>query len=220
MNRSRVSPNTPLVKTRRSMNPIHSPRPASGPRWQFLPLLFLLTAPLALAHPGHGQAVGLAAGFEHPLSGWDHLIAMIAIGLWAAQLGGRALWAVPAAFVGTMAGAAAFGHCFGAIPGTEQGIAASVLVIGLLLAGAVRLPTPAAAALVGVFAVFHGIAHGAEMPATAAGASYGLGFLAATALLHAAGVGAGVAAARISTRMPRYAGWGIVAACALALTAR
>ena len=202
------------------MNPQKSPSLSSSFRWLHIPILLVATAPFAFAHPGHGPAVGLAAGFAHPFSGWDHLVVMVAVGLWAAQLGGRALWAVPAAFVGTMAGAAVFGHWVGVIPGTEQGIAASLMVCGLLLAAAVRLPTAGAAALVGVFAVFHGLAHGAEMPATAAGASFGLGFLAATALLHAAGVTLGVASARISSGLPRYAGWGIAAAGAAAVLVR
>ena len=147
--------------------------------------LLLVAAPLAQAHPGHEGhdfTWDFSGGFAHPLSGWDHLLAMIAVGLWAAQLGGRARWLVPSAFVGVMALGAALGHAGLMFPGVEQGIAASVLVLGLLIATAVRLPVAAGMALVGLFAGFHGIAHGAEMPATAGGLSYGAGFILATAL--------------------------------------
>ncbi len=155
----------------------------------------LLALPvLAQAHPGHdGHELtwDFNGGFTHPLSGWDHLLAMIAVGLWAAQLGGRARWLVPVAFVGVMTLGAALGRTGVIFPGMEQGIAASVLVLGLLIAAAVRLPVTAGMALVGVFAIFHGFAHGAEMPGTAGGLFYGAGFVVATALLHAIGVGSG-----------------------------
>ena len=175
----------------------------------------LLALPaLAQAHPGHdGHDLtwDFSSGFAHPLSGWDHLLAMIAVGLWAAQLGGRARWLVPAAFVSVMTLGATLGRTGIIFPGVEQGIAASVLVLGLLIATAVRLPVTAGMALVGVFAIFHGFAHGAEMPATAGGLLYGAGFIAATALLHAAGVGLGVFAARTSANATKYAGWAIAA---------
>jgi urease accessory protein len=180
--------------------------------------LLLLFPALAHAHPGHdGHELtwDFSGGFAHPLSGWDHLLAMMAVGLWAAQLGGRARWFVPSAFVGVMALAAVFGHFYGTIPGTEQGIAASILILGLLIATAARLPVAAGMALVGVFAVFHGVAHGAEMPATAGGLSYGAGFVVATALLHAVGLGLGMALKKQPT-LARFAG-GAVAAGALAL---
>ena len=154
-----------------------------------LAALFLPT--LAGAHPGHG-AGGVVNGLAHPLQGLDHLLAMLAVGLWAAQLGGRARWAVPAAFVGAMAVGGALGMAGAGLPLAEQGIAASVLILGLLIAAAVRLPLVAGAALVGIFALCHGYAHGAEMPETAAGAVYALGFAGATALLHGCGFGLGV----------------------------
>jgi urease accessory protein len=175
-------------------------------------LLFLAAASAASAHPGHTPADGLASGFAHPLGGWDHLLAMLAVGLWAAQLGGRACWRVPAAFAGIMALSAVAGHFLGAVPGIDQGIAASVLALGLLVAGAVRLPVSTGMALVGIFAIFHGVAHGAEMPATAGGLAYGAGFLAATALLSAVGVGLGLAGARFARIAPRLIGLGIAAA--------
>ena len=152
---------------------------------------FLSLAGFAQAHPGHGGG-GFASGFAHPLHGLDHLLAMLAVGLWAAQLGGRAWWAVPACFVGVMACGGALGMMGVGLPFAEQGIAASVLILGLLIAAAVRLPLAAGVALVGLFALCHGYAHGAEMPETAAGAVYALGFAGATALLHGCGFGLGV----------------------------
>jgi len=182
-----------------------------------LPIFFLASTSVALAHPGHGPADGIGAGFAHPLSGWDHLLAMLAVGIWAAQL--RAPRLIPAAFLLLLAVGAAGGHLLGAVPGVEQAIAASVLVLGLLLARAVKLPVSIAAAIVGTFAVFHGLAHGAEMPATAGGLAYGAGFLAATALLLTAGVGLGMLSLRRSARLPQIAGWAIAAAgVALVLT--
>jgi urease accessory protein len=180
-------------------------------------LALLSALPLiASAHPGHagGHDFGwdFSGGFAHPFSGWDHLLAMIAVGLWAAQLGGRARWLVPAAFVGVMTLGAVLGHGGHAFAGLEQGIAASVLVLGLLVASAARLPLAGGMGLVGLFALFHGMAHGAEMPATAAGLEYGIGFVLATALLHAAGVGLGMLGARRSTLISRIAGVGIALA--------
>jgi len=178
-------------------------------------VLFFAAASAASAHPGHSPADGIASGFSHPLGGWDHLLAMLAIGLWAAQLGGRARWSVPATFVGITALTAVAGHFIGALPGIDQGIAASVVALGLLIACAARLPAFAGLALAGVFAISHGLAHGAEMPATAGGLAYGAGMLAATATLHAAGVALGLAAARLSSRTPQLIGLGVAAAGAL-----
>ena len=176
----------------------------------------LAVTPWASAHPGHDGGHDLtwdfSGGLAHPLSGVDHLLAMIAVGLWAAQLGGRARWLVPLAFVGVMTLGAVLGHAGLAFSGIEQGIAASVLVLGLLIATSVRLTVAAGMALAGVFALFHGLAHGAEMPATAGGLSYGMGFIAATCLLHLAGIGLGTLAARRSDKIASYAGWGITAA--------
>ncbi len=151
---------------------------------------------LAQAHPGHdGHELtwDFASGAAHPLSGWDHLSAMVAVGLWAAQLGGRSRWLVPSAFVGVMAFGSTLGRSGLVWPGLEQGIAASIVVLGILIASAARLPALACVVLVGVFALFHGVAHGAEIPATAGGLGYGVGFLATTALLHLAGLALGSA---------------------------
>lgn len=160
--------------------------------------LLLLSAQAALAHPGHGGAAGLAHGFAHPFSGADHLLAMVAVGLLAAAQGGRALWAVPLAFLGMMAVGGMLGAAGTALPFVEAGIGLSLVAFGLAAAFGAGLPLAAALALVGAFAVVHGDAHGAEMPETASGLAYGLGFLAASALLHLAGLGLGLAAGRIA----------------------
>jgi urease accessory protein len=166
-----------------------------------------LYAGAASAHTGHHAVTGFVSGLSHPLSGLDHLLAMLAIGLWAAQQGGRALWAVPAAFVGTMVlgGALALGGM--ALPQVETGIAASVLVLGLLVATRQRWGVPAGMAIAAGFALFHGYAHGLEMPQASAPALYALGFVLATAFLH----GVGIAASRIGRHAIQAAGVGIAA---------
>jgi len=140
---------------------------------------------------------------------------MVAVGLYAALLGGRALWLVPATFVGVMAIGGAVGAAGYPLPYTEIGIALSVIVLGLAVALRASLPTLAAMALVGLFAIFHGHAHGAEMPADAAAVSYATGFMLATALLHGAGIAIGLAAGRLAER----GGWRVaqVAGGAIAL---
>jgi len=170
----------------------------------------LAAIPAAMAHPGHGPESGLAAGLAHPFSGWDHVLAMAAVGYWAAQM--RAPRLLPTAFLLAMALGALAGQWTGPVAGAEQAIAASVLVLGLLIARQVRMPAAAGAALVGAFALFHGAAHGAEMPATAGALSYGLGFAAATAILLAAGVAAGSLASRMTPRASRAPGWAVAAA--------
>ncbi len=162
----------------------------------------LLLPQWALAHegPAHVHAAGFVQGFLHPLGGLDHLLAMVLVGLLAVQLGGRAIVALPAAFLALMAAGGAAGLAGLALPFVELGIAASVVALGAALAFAVRAPVAAAALVVGGFALFHGFAHGAELPAGAGASAYAAGFLLATALLHAAGVGLGVMLARLSER--------------------
>lgn len=162
-------------------------------------LVLAITAPAAWAHGQgvHTHDAGLLAGMLHPFSGLDHLLAMVAVGLWAAQQGGRALWALPASFVGAMAVGAMLGLSGVAFAGMEAGIALSVLALGALVASRRRLLLPLAAALTGLFALCHGIAHGQEMPLAASPWSYGFGMLAATALLHGAGVLAGCTLRRL-----------------------
>ena len=160
-------------------------------------LLTILLPTAALAHPGHGDTVGLAYGFMHPIGGLDHVLAMVAVGVFAFVLGGRALWLVPASFVGMMAAGFLLGAAQVEVPFVELGIALSSVVIGGVAAMGRPMPVAAAAALVGVFAVFHGHAHGAEMPANAAGFEYAVGFMLATALLHLSGIGGAMGVARL-----------------------
>lgn len=150
----------------------------------------------AFAHLDPAEHGSLAAGFSHPLFGLDHILAMIAVGLWAAQQGGRAIWMVPAAFVGTMAigFAAAIGGM--PLPFVEPVILASVIFVGIAIALALPIPNAAVAALVGFFAFFHGHAHGGELGGAGAW-EFALGFVVATALLHAAGLAIGLLVARL-----------------------
>jgi urease accessory protein len=153
----------------------------------------------AFAHISPTEHGSLMAGLSHPLLGADHVLAMIAVGLWAAQIGGRSLWTVPAAFVATMALGFALAVAGAPLPFVEPAILASVVVLGLVVATAARLGGPAAAAVVAVFALFHGHAHGGEL-GTAGAWSFAAGFMIATALLHIAGAGFGVGLARLSDR--------------------
>lgn len=164
-------------------------------------LLALFTPALAEAHPAlPGHTHGFSNGLIHPLTGWDHLLAMTAVGLWAVQCGRRALWFVPLAFVSVMTLGGILGMAgMGQIPLVEQGIAASVLILGIFIATATCLPLPAGAFVIGIFALFHGYAHGAEMPATASGWLYGLGFVLATVSLHLFGLGLGLTAQRLNS---------------------
>jgi urease accessory protein len=148
-----------------------------------------LLLPVAEAHTFGAQGAGLTAGLAHPFMGLDHLLAMIAVGIWAGQLGGRAVWIIPLIFVSVLAAAAGLGPLGFALPLVEPAIACSVLVLGLLIAGSIRLPTIAGASLVGLFALLHGYAHGLELPQAASPALYGFGFVLATTLLHGLGIG-------------------------------
>lgn len=168
-----------------------------------LTALFVLIPTAAFAHPGHGDAVGFAAGFLHPIGGLDHILAMVAVGVFAFVLGGRALILVPLAFVGMMAVGFLLGVGGVDVPFVELGIALSSVVIGGVAALGKPMPVAAAMALVGAFAVFHGHAHGAEMPATASSFEFALGFIAATAVLHAAGIAAAMAGAKLVGRFGR-----------------
>jgi urease accessory protein len=150
--------------------------------------LLSLTAGPAFAHPGH-EVSSFAAGVAHPLSGIDHIAVMVAVGLWAALKGGRALWAWPAAFVGVMLIGGALGMAHVALPFVEPGILASVVVLGLMVTLAVDLPVAAGAAIVGAFALLHGHAHGSEVAENIGGIEYMAGFALATATLHLVGIG-------------------------------
>lgn len=163
------------------------------------------TAMPAFAHTGVGAHGGLAAGFTHPLLGLDHLLAMIAVGLFAAARGGKALWLVPLAFVAMMAGGGALAMAGIQVPMVELGIALSVVVLGGAVALRLSLPVAGAMALAGAFALFHGHAHGAEMPAGASAFTYAAGFVAATAMLHGIGIAIGMAAGYGSRRTGQWA---------------
>lgn len=158
--------------------------------------LLALAPSLAFAHTGVGDAHGFAHGFGHPMTGLDHVLAMVTVGIFAWQLGGRAVWAVPATFVVLMAAGGALGLSGIEIPFVEIGIALSVVVLGAVVAFGIKAPLAAAMAVAGLFAIFHGHAHGAEMPEDASGLAYGAGFMLATALLHLAGLGLGMAIGR------------------------
>jgi urease accessory protein len=156
----------------------------------------MFAATPALAHVGLHDQGGFMHGLAHPVGGMDHVLAMVGAGLLAAQIGGRASWLVPLSFVGMMVAGGLLGFAGIGLPMVEIVIAASVLVIGALVALEVKLPIAVAMALVGGFAVFHGYAHGLELPDGSAPLSYAAGFVIATAFLHAVGVGAGCLLAR------------------------
>ncbi|RIA56151.1 HupE/UreJ family protein [Dichotomicrobium thermohalophilum] len=159
----------------------------------FLTLALCLIAVPAAAHTGHGEVSGFTYGLMHPIGGLDHVLAMVAVGLLAYLIGGAALWGLPLAFIAAMAAGGALALYGFALPYVEAGIALSVVVIGAMVTLGKSTPGLLAAALTAVFAIFHGHAHGAEMPATASGLSYGIGFMLATALLHGGGILAGFA---------------------------
>jgi len=178
-----------------------------------LSLIVLTFGHNAFAHTGGASVSGLAAGFGHPFSGLDHILAMIAVGIWASILSGRALWLVPASFVLAMVfgGVVAFSGL--GIPAVEIGIVGSVIALGILIAFNVRLPVALGMAAVAVFALFHGHAHGAEMMAGSSGLTYALGFALATSGLHLAGIGLGTLATRASSgRLVPLCGGSIAAA--------
>ena len=151
-----------------------------------------LTPTFALAHTGHAETNALLHGFAHPITGIDHVLTMIAVGVLATQFSGRAVWLIPLSFIAIMAAGGALGMAGILLPFTELGVAASVVVLGLAIAFPFRLRMLAAVALAGLFALFHGQVHGAEIPAAASGLYYTTGFIAATALLHATGIGLGL----------------------------
>lgn len=179
-------------------------------RWHIMLTAVLLFPAAAFAHPGVHGVSGYVAGFVHPMSGIDHILVMLAVGLWAAQQGGRAMWWIPASFVSMMIIGAILGMEQVPLPFVEQGIIASVMVMGVLIVAALRLPTMAGAILVSLFAIFHGHAHGSELPLSAAGLHYVIGFTIATTMLHATGIGLGVMLRRLDAmRLARFAGGAI-----------
>lgn len=187
--------------------------PSPNTRYAVILVALSLSAGPALAHPGHPghDAVGsFMAGLLHPLTGLDHLLAMITVGLWSALTTRRA-WLAPVSFASTLA----FGGVLGmthaiTLPAVEPMIAVSLLALGLMLATRMHLPSWAGAGLVGAFALFHGYAHGTELPDSAIALHYLAGFVTATALLHLTGIGAGLAMRERSAWAPRLLGTGVV----------
>lgn len=157
----------------------------------FFTVLLLAGGP-AWAHEGEGLSGGFVSGFLHPLFGPDHVVAMIAVGLWGAFLGAPAIWVLPIVFPLVMAFGGVLGVLGVPLPAVEAGIAASAVVLGLVVAFAARPPLWVAAVIVGVFAIFHGHAHGAELPESANAISYSLGFVMATGMLHLLGIAFGL----------------------------
>lgn len=169
-----------------------------------------MTPFVLLAHPGVGA--GFASGFVHPLTGPDHLLAMVGVGIWASQLGKPGIWVVPVTFPLAMAVGAVLGMAGLPLPGVEVGVAASALAVGLMILLAARPPVWAASLLVGAFAIFHGYAHGAELPAAASPLVFGLGFVLATGLMHLTGITMGLAyPLPWGSRVRRAVGAGIAA---------
>jgi urease accessory protein len=167
----------------------------------------------ALAHIGDHSHMTLMEGLTHPFTGVDHILAMIAVGLWASQLGNRAMILLPLTFPAVMAVGAAIGMSGPEMPWVEIGIAASVLVLGAAVAFAVRPSLAVSVALIAVFALLHGYSHGVELPADVSGLTFGAGFIAATLVLHAIGIAIGL----VANRLPgRYVARGAGAAIALA----
>lgn len=154
-------------------------------------LLTLGATTPAMAHEVTGVAGGFATGFMHPLFGWDHVVAMVAVGLWGAFLEKPAVWLLPVVFPMVMAFGGALGIAGVPLPAVEAGVAASAIVLGAMVALALKPPLPVAALIVGAFAIFHGHAHGTELPGAANAIAYSAGFVLATGLLHLAGIGFG-----------------------------
>jgi urease accessory protein len=160
-------------------------------RSRALVLAAALGPAVALAHVEGGRAEGFLAGLHHPVSGLDHVLAMVSVGLWGAQLGAPAVWLLPVTFPMVMALGGMLGLLGVPLPGVEIGIALSATLLGVAVLAEWRPPLWVAATLVGVFAIFHGHAHGTELPAGASGVLYSMGFVVATGLLHAVGIGIG-----------------------------
>ncbi len=166
-----------------------------------------LVATGASAHTGHDIQATFSSGFVHPFAGLDHVLAMIGVGLWGAQVGGKAIWQLPLAFVAALIVGALISLAGTGLPVMEIGIAGSVAVLGLAIVFVPTVPAWAGFAITALFGLFHGHAHGAEMPAEGSAASYVLGFVVATLALHAIGVGLGLLGRKQALRLaPRALG--------------
>lgn len=169
-----------------------TPRPIPHSRLLFSLLLLLLLPLTAHAHTETGSIGGFLSGFRHPLTGLDHIVAMVAVGLWGAYLGAPAMWLLPVVFPVVMAFGGALGVLGVPVPAVETCIALSGVMLGLAVALAARPPLWVAAVMVGFFAIFHGHAHGTELPAAANAMTYAVGFVVATGLLHLSGIAFGL----------------------------
>jgi urease accessory protein len=173
----------------------------------------LLWAPPGQAHVEAGQAAGFLAGVAHPISGLDHVLAMIAVGLWGAQLGMPAVWMLPVTFPMIMALGGMLGLIGVPLPGVELGIAVSAILLGLAVMSELRPSLTATVAVVGLFGIFHGHAHGTELPPGQSALLYSVGFVIATGVLHGVGVAVGLVHGRPwGRRLLRVAGGGVAAA--------
>ena len=181
-------------------------------RTALIALPLMLLAAQAGAHTGEGINTGFASGFWHPIYGWDHVVAMVAVGLWGAFLGAPAIWILPVVFPLVMAFGGALGVLGVPIPMIETGIALSGVVLGLLIAFAVRAPIWVAAVIVGVFAIFHGHAHGTELPEAFSPYGYAVGFVIGTGLLHMAGIALGFLTRSEAGKMAVRGTGGVIAA--------
>jgi urease accessory protein len=192
----------------------------SGKSVAYIAITAMLLIPaVAQAHVGVGEASGFMHGFAHPLGGLDHLCTMLAVGLWAAQMGGRSVWFVPLTFISVMALGGVLPLLGIALPFVEQGIVLSVLLLGVLITAAIRLPLWLGSSMVALFALWHGHAHGAEMPENASGVGYALGFMLATASLHVAGIGFGLGMQRLAREQSIRAAGASIVLCGIYLAA-
>lgn len=196
------------------------PRPSSSFNHGLLAIILLLLAGRVFAHAEVGVAGGLMSGFLHPILGPDHLVAMVAVGLWGAQLGNPAIWILPITFPAVMALGGLLGVAGVSIPMIEIGISASALALGAVVAARLRPPLWIASVLVGVFAIFHGHAHGTELPAAVNPLAYGIGFVVSTGLLHVSGILLGLLIRwPAGEKVIQFIGGGIAALGAYFLTA-
>jgi urease accessory protein len=180
----------------------------------------ILSPRSAYAHIGVSPAHDVLHGFQHPFAGLDHLLAMFAVGLWAAGRGGQALWFVPITFVSVMALGAILGMSGVPIPFVEPGIAVSVLTLGIFVASAINLPLSISATVLGLFALLHGYAHGSEIAASSSAVTYAFGFILATIFLHLTGISLGLVMQRMHfSRIVQYAG-AAIAVCGVLLCIR
>lgn len=173
----------------------------------------------AMAHTGAGYGGGLIAGLAHPILGWDHVAAMVAVGLWGAFLGAPAIWILPVVFPLVMALGAVAGIIGIPLPGVEIGIALSAVVLGLMIVFAARPPIWVAAVIVGAFAIFHGYAHGTELPATVNAFAYAAGFVIATGFLHMLGIAFGLLAKWPAGRIAVRGAGGVISLAGVAFLA-